>query len=119
MLPASPYDLSRGSNAELATVVAFLNRHGAEKQFFPAYSEADFDLRPEFTEPEILRTSLASVVLRMLTTNLGVVEEFPFIDPPAPRMINDAYHLLFELGAIDEARPVETSARTSKNFYKV
>ncbi len=68
------------------------------------YSEADFDLRPEFTEPEILRTSLASVILRMLTSNLGTVEDFPFLDPPAPRMINDAYHLLFELGAIDTAR---------------
>ena len=68
------------------------------------YSEEDFDLRPEFTEPEILRTSLASVILRMLTTDLGAVEDFPFLDPPAPRMINDAYHLLFELGAIDEAR---------------
>ncbi|MDX2419120.1 MAG: ATP-dependent RNA helicase HrpA, partial [Xanthomonadales bacterium] len=65
------------------------------------YSEADFDLRPEFTEPEILRTSLDSVVLRMLTTDLGAVEDFPFLDPPAPRMINDAYHLLFELGAIN------------------
>ena len=68
------------------------------------YSEADFDLRDDFTEPEILRTSLASVILRMLTTDLGAVEDFPFLDPPAPRMINDAYHLLFELGAINEAR---------------
>jgi ATP-dependent helicase HrpA len=68
------------------------------------YSEADFDQRPEFTEPEILRTSLASVILRMLTTDLGAVEDFPFLDPPAPRMINDAYHLLFELGAIDSNR---------------
>jgi len=68
------------------------------------YSEADFDLRPEFTEPEILRTSLASVILRMLITDLGAVEDFPFLDPPAPRMINDAYHLLFELGAIDADR---------------
>jgi len=68
------------------------------------YSKADFDLRPEFTEPEILRTSLASVILRMLTTDLGAVEDFPFLDPPAPRMINDAYHLLFELGAIDARR---------------
>jgi len=68
------------------------------------YSEEDFDLRPEFTEPEILRTSLASVILRMLITDLGAVEEFPFLDPPAPRMINDAYHLLYELGAIDAGR---------------
>ena len=68
------------------------------------YSEEDFNLRPEFTEPEILRTSLASVILRMLTSDLGAVEDFPFLDPPAPRMINDAYHLLFELGAIDADR---------------
>lgn len=68
------------------------------------YSESDFESRPEFTQPEILRTSLATVVLRMLTTNLGTVEDFPFLDPPAPRMIADAYHLLFELGAIDKAR---------------
>jgi ATP-dependent helicase HrpA len=68
------------------------------------YSEDDFNLRSEFTEPEILRTSLASVILRMLTMNLGAVEDFPFLDPPAPRMINDAYHLLFELGAIDSKR---------------
>jgi ATP-dependent helicase HrpA len=68
------------------------------------YSAEDFAGRPEFTEPEILRTSLASVILRMLTMGLGAVEDFPFVDRPAPRMINDAYHLLFELGAIDEAK---------------
>jgi ATP-dependent helicase HrpA len=79
------------------------------------YSEADFDLRPEFTEPEILRTSLASVILRMLTTDLGAVEDFPFLDPPAPRMINDAYHLLFELGAIDGARhPVQLGRQLAR-----
>jgi len=70
------------------------------------YAEEDFAGRPEYTEPEILRTSLASVILRMLTMNLGAVEDFPFVDRPAPRMINDAYHLLFELGALDgERRP--------------
>ena len=68
------------------------------------YSAEDFEGRPEFTEPEILRTSLASVILRMLTMGLGAVEDFPFVDRPAPRMINDAYHLLFELDAIDESR---------------
>ncbi|MGA0265747.1 MAG: ATP-dependent RNA helicase HrpA [Lysobacterales bacterium] len=68
------------------------------------YSEEDFDLRPEFTEPEILRTSLASVILRMGTMELGAVEAFPFIDSPAPRMISDAYQLLFELGAVDADR---------------
>jgi ATP-dependent helicase HrpA len=75
------------------------------------YSEEDFDLRPEFTEPEILRTSLASVILRMLTMGLGAVEEFPFLDPPAPRMIADAYHLLFELGAVDEDRQPTADGR--------
>jgi len=68
------------------------------------YSEEDLLSRPQYTEPEILRTSLATVILRMLTTGLGEVEVFPFADPPAPRMINDAYQLLFELGAIDVAR---------------
>jgi len=68
------------------------------------YSAEDFASRPEFTEPEILRTSLASVILQMLTMGLGAVEEFPFVDRPPPRMINDAYHLLFELGAIDDSR---------------
>jgi ATP-dependent helicase HrpA len=68
------------------------------------FSEEDFETRPEFTEPEILRTSLASVILRMLSMGLGSVEEFPFVDRPAPRMINDAYQLLLELKAIDTSR---------------
>lgn len=68
------------------------------------YSEEDFESRPAFTEPEILRTSLASVILRMLTMGLGSVENFPFVDQPPPRMIKDAYQLLFELAAIDAAR---------------
>jgi len=75
------------------------------------YSEADFESRPEFTEPEILRTSLATVILQMLCMGLGEVEDFPFVDPPAPRMINDAYHLLFELGALDESRTVTPLGR--------
>jgi ATP-dependent helicase HrpA len=66
------------------------------------YSEEDFAARPRFTEPEILRTSLASVILQMLHLNLGAVEEFPFIDPPDTRQIRDGYHTLMELGAIDE-----------------
>jgi ATP-dependent helicase HrpA len=68
------------------------------------YSAEDFASRPAHTEPEILRTSLASVILRMLTMGLGAVEEFPFVDAPAPRMISDAYRLLFELQAIDGSR---------------
>jgi len=75
------------------------------------YSEEDFENRPEFTEPEILRTSLASVILRMLTMRLGAVEDFPFVDRPAPRMINDAYQLLFELGALDRERRVTDTGR--------
>ena len=75
------------------------------------YSEEDFENRPEFTEPEILRTSLASVILRMLTMRLGSVEDFPFVDKPAPRMINDAYQLLFELGGLDRDRRVTETGR--------
>ena len=75
------------------------------------YSEEDFQQRPEFTEPEILRTSLASVILRMLTMGLGAVEAFPFIDPPAPRMINDARQLLQELGALDAQRELTPLGR--------
>ena len=64
------------------------------------YSEADFALRPAFTEPEIKRTNLAAVVLQMLVLGLGEVEDFPFIDPPDPRMVRDGYRLLEELGAV-------------------
>ncbi len=79
------------------------------------YSEEDFEARPEFTEPEILRTSLASVILRMLVAGLGSVERFPFLDRPPPRMVNDAYHLLFELGAIDkDKRVVELGRRLAR-----
>ncbi len=75
------------------------------------YAEDDFESRPEFTEPEVLRTSLANVILRMFSMGLGSVEDFPFIDPPAPRMINDAYQLLFELGALDGQRKLTPLGR--------
>ena len=68
------------------------------------YSEEDFAARPEFTTPEIQRTSLASVILRMQGGALGEVEDFPFLDAPAPRMIADGYQLLGELGAVDDNR---------------
>ncbi|HEX5128675.1 MAG TPA: ATP-dependent RNA helicase HrpA, partial [Usitatibacter sp.] len=68
------------------------------------YAEEDFNARPEFTTPEILRTSLASVILRMAALELGPVGEFPFIEPPTPRQVEDGYRLLFELGAIDPDR---------------
>jgi ATP-dependent helicase HrpA len=64
------------------------------------YSEADFDSRPEFTEPEILRTNLASVILRMAALDLGAVADFPFVDPPDSRQVADGLRLLTELGAI-------------------
>ena len=68
------------------------------------YAEKDFNERPEFTTPEILRTSLASVILRMAALDLGAVDEFPFLEPPTPRQVADGYQQLFELGAIDAER---------------
>ena len=68
------------------------------------YDEADFLQRAEFTDPEIFRVSLATVILRMSALELGEISEFPFIEPPTPRMIADGYQLLAELNAIDEAR---------------
>jgi ATP-dependent helicase HrpA len=68
------------------------------------YGEEDFAARPEFTTPEILRTSLASVILRMAALDLGPIAEFPFIEPPTPRQIEDGYRQLFELGAVDASR---------------
>jgi len=68
------------------------------------YDENEFQQRPEFTDAEIFRVSLATVVLRMSALELGEISEFPFIEPPSPRMIADGYQLLSELGAIDEKR---------------
>ncbi|MFD6114755.1 ATP-dependent RNA helicase HrpA [Streptomyces yangpuensis] len=65
------------------------------------YSEADFDARPEFTDAEILRTNLASVILQMTAAGLGEIEKFPFIDPPDHRNIRDGVQLLQELGALE------------------
>ncbi len=70
------------------------------------YSEEDFNARPEFTDPEILRSSLASVILRMASLKLGDVAEFPFIEPPYSRLIADGYQLLQELGAVDDQRRI-------------
>src|SRR3989475_5544477 len=66
------------------------------------YSEEDFAKRPAFTDPELLRSSLASVILRAKSLGLGEVADFPFLDPPSPRAIADGYALLTELGAVDE-----------------
>lgn len=65
------------------------------------YSEDDFVARPEFTDAEILRTNLASVILQMTAAGLGDIEKFPFIDPPDHRNIRDGVQLLQELGALD------------------
>ncbi|QGV79768.1 ATP-dependent RNA helicase HrpA [Streptomyces ficellus] len=68
------------------------------------YDEDDFLARPEFTDAEILRTNLASVILQMTAAGLGDIEKFPFIDPPDHRNIRDGVQLLQELGAIDPAQ---------------
>ncbi|MFR9729664.1 ATP-dependent RNA helicase HrpA [Saccharopolyspora sp. MS10] len=67
------------------------------------YSEQDFESRPEFTDPEILRTNLASVILQMTSLGLGDVAEFPFLEPPDRRQITDGVNLLHELGALEAA----------------
>ena len=68
------------------------------------YSEDDFDSRPEFTDPEILRTNLASVILLMAALDLGEMADFPFIDPPDSRNVADGVRLLAELGALSQPR---------------
>lgn len=78
------------------------------------YSQEDFYARPEFTEPEILRTNLASVILQMARLNLGDVAEFDFITPPDFRLVNDGKKSLLELGAICEA-PTKTAIKKRKN----
>ncbi len=68
------------------------------------YAEADFAARPKYTDPEILRSSLAAVILRMASLELGDVAVFPFVESPSPRAIGDGYQLLQELGAVDTER---------------
>ena len=70
------------------------------------YDDKDFAGRPRFTDPEILRSSLAGVILRMKSLHLGVVEDFPFIEAPSKRAITDGYQLLAELGAVDDDNEV-------------
>ena len=80
------------------------------------YSEEDFASRPRFTDPEILRTNLAAVILQMAALQLGDIENFPFLDPPDKRSIRDGVQLLQELGAFDrdgaitDARPPPRAA---------
>jgi ATP-dependent helicase HrpA len=75
------------------------------------YDEVDFSGRSKFTEPEILRSSLAGVILRMKSLHLGVVEEFPFLERPSGRAIADGYQLLNELGAVDEANELTSTGQ--------
>ncbi len=75
------------------------------------YAEEDFTARPRFGDPELLRSSLAGVILRMKALDLGDVENFPFLDSPQPRMVSDGYQLLAELGAVDDKRRLTSIGR--------
>src|SRR5690606_7256359 len=86
------------------------------------YSEEDFLSRPEFTEPEIKRTNLASVILQMQSLGLGSLEDFDFIEPPDHRLVNDGRKLLIELGAMAEKNSPQVSdekqSATPSSFKK-
>jgi ATP-dependent helicase HrpA len=75
------------------------------------YAEADFHARPEFTEPEVLRTNLAALLLRLAADGLGAAEDFPFIDAPDSRSLGDGYRVLQELEALDAARRITRLGR--------
>jgi ATP-dependent helicase HrpA len=75
------------------------------------YSEEDFASRPRYTDPEILRTNLASLILQMAALGLGTPEDFPFLDAPDARLLNDGYRLLQELGAVDGDRRITRLGR--------
>ncbi|MGI8779014.1 MAG: ATP-dependent RNA helicase HrpA [Solirubrobacteraceae bacterium] len=75
------------------------------------YAEEDFDERPRFTDPEILRTNLASVILQMAAAGLGEIEDFPFLDPPDRRQVRDGVRLLQELAALDDAETLTPLGR--------
>jgi ATP-dependent helicase HrpA len=78
------------------------------------YSQEDFESRPEFTDPEIQRTNLASVILQMAAARLGDVRKFPFVDPPDPRAITDGVRLLEELNAMKSDRLTETGRQMAR-----
>lgn len=79
---------------------------------FRVFSEADFESRPHYTDPEIRRASLSGVILRMLSLGLGDIESFPFVEPPDPRAVADGWQQLAELGAIDTQRKLTATGRT-------
>jgi ATP-dependent helicase HrpA len=75
------------------------------------YGQEDFERRPRFSDPEVLRSSLAAVILRMKALNLAAIEAFPFLEPPPRKAIVDGYDLLHELGAVDEANALTPLGR--------
>src|SRR5262249_18947790 len=83
------------------------------------YSEESFRSRPLVEDPEIRRTSLAAVILRMKSLGLGAVEKFPFLDPPEAAAIKDGYETLFELGAIDAPEPEGNLTPIGRDVAKV
>ncbi|RUL76850.1 ATP-dependent RNA helicase HrpA [Dyella choica] len=76
------------------------------------YDEGDYASRAAYTDPELLRSSLANVILRMLSLQLGEVDEFPFLEAPDVRVVADGYRRLAEIGAIDEQRQLSSTGRT-------
>jgi len=78
------------------------------------YSQEDFESRPEFTDPEIQRTNLASVILQMAAARLGDIRAFPYLDPPDPRAITDGVKLLEELNAVADGRLTETGRQMAR-----
>ena len=80
------------------------------------FSQADYLSRPRFTEPEILRTSLASVILQMASLGLGAVEDFPFLDAPDRRAVRDGVALLVEIGALAQDRETQDAAPASSQY---
>lgn len=80
------------------------------------FSQADYLSRPRFTEPEILRTSLASVILQMASLGLGAVEDFPFLDAPDRRAVRDGVALLVEIGALAQDREAEDATPASSQY---
>ena len=80
------------------------------------FSQADYLSRPRFTEPEILRTSLASVILQMASLGLGAVEDFPFLDAPDRRAVRDGVALLVEIGALAQERETADAAPASSQY---
>lgn len=75
------------------------------------YAQAEFEARPPFTEPEVLRTNLAALLLRLAADRLGTAEDFPFLDPPDSRALNDGYRLLQELQALDAGRQITSRGK--------